>query len=55
MSVKDGVSGGIRLIKMLVELHRRGYQLLRICPYEHMAWAVEFGRAGSFRLATVLI
>ena len=42
VSVKDGVSGGIRLIKMLVELHRRGYQLLRICPYEHMAWAVEF-------------
>lgn len=48
MSVADGVSAGVRLIKMLVELHRRGYQRLRICPYEHMAWRLEFGPASFF-------
>jgi hypothetical protein len=48
VSVKDGVSAGVRLIKMTVELHRRGYQRLRICPYEHMSWRVEFGPSSAF-------
>lgn len=33
------VSAAVRLVKMMVELHRRGYQQLRIFPYEYpIAW-----------------
>lgn len=43
------VSGGIRLLKMMVELHRRGLQRLRIFPYERpMAWRLEIVPSSYF-------
>jgi hypothetical protein len=43
------VSGGIRLLKMMVELHRRGLQRLRIFPYEYpLAWRLEIGPSSFF-------
>ena len=43
------VSGGIRLLKMMVELHRRGLQWLRIFPYEYpLAWRLEIGPSSYF-------
>ena len=39
---KAWIAGGVRLIKMMVELHRRGFQLLRIFPYEYpLAWRLK--------------
>ena len=36
------IVGGVRLIKMMVELHRRGFQLLRFFPYEYpLAWRLK--------------
>jgi hypothetical protein len=35
MSDELWVSAAVRLVKMMVELHRRGYQELRIFPYEY--------------------
>jgi hypothetical protein len=36
------IVAGVRLIKMMVELHRRGFQLLRIFPYEYpIAWRLK--------------
>ncbi len=43
------VSGGIRLLKMMVELHRRGLQRLRIFPYEYpLAWRLEIAPSACF-------
>src|SRR5438045_3195926 len=43
------VSGGVRLIKMMVELHRRGFQKLRIYPYEYpIAWRLEIAPTSYF-------
>lgn len=43
------VSGGIRLLKMVVELHRRGLQRLRIFPYEYpLAWRLEIAPSSYF-------
>jgi hypothetical protein len=43
------VSGGVRLLKMMVELHRRGLQRLRIFPYEYpLAWRLEVGPSSFF-------
>ncbi len=42
MTDKAWIAGGVRLIKMMVELHRRGFQLLRIFPYEYpLAWRLR--------------
>lgn len=41
--------GGVRLIKMMVELHRRGFQLLRIFPYEYpIAWRLKIAPKQCF-------
>jgi hypothetical protein len=49
MSGTIWVTAGIRLIKMVVELHRRGYQHLRICPYEYpLAWRLEIAPNSEF-------
>ena len=49
MTENKGVLGGVRLIKMLVELHRRGYQRLRIFPYLYpLAWRLEFAPSHRF-------
>lgn len=43
------VRRGQRLIRMVGELHRRGFQQLRIMPYEHpLAWRLAIGPATSF-------
>jgi hypothetical protein len=46
MTKDEHVLGGVRLIKMLVELHRRGYQRLRVFPYMRFAWRLEFAPSG---------
>jgi hypothetical protein len=54
------IGGGVRLIKMMVELHRRGLQHLRIFPYEYpLAWRLQIAqkaffspRNGAFMLGT---
>jgi hypothetical protein len=43
------IAGGVRLIKMMVELHRRGLQLLRIFPYEYpLAWRLRIAPKSFF-------
>jgi hypothetical protein len=43
------IAGGVRLIKMMVELHRRGFQLLRIFPYEYpLAWRLRIAPKSWF-------
>jgi hypothetical protein len=43
------ILGGVRLIKMTVELHRRGLQHLRIFPYEYpLAWRLTIAPKASF-------
>jgi hypothetical protein len=43
------IPGGVRLIKMMVELHRRGLQLLRIFPYEYpLAWRLRIAPKSLF-------
>jgi hypothetical protein len=49
MTNKAWIAGGVRLIKMMVELHRRGFQLLRICPYEYpLAWRLRIAPKSYF-------
>lgn len=43
------IAGDVRLIKMVVELHRRGLQLLRIFPYEYpLAWRLRIAPKSFF-------
>jgi hypothetical protein len=43
------IVGGVRLVKMMVELHRRGFQLLRIFPYEYpIAWRLKIAPKSFF-------
>jgi hypothetical protein len=45
------VRRGQRVIRMVSELHRMGYQYLRIMPYEHpMAWRLAVGPKDCFSL-----
>ncbi len=49
MTEQAWVSGAIRLLKMMVELHRRGLQRLRIFPYEYpLAWRLEIAPSSFF-------
>lgn len=43
------VSAAINLFKMVGELHRKGFQHLRICPYEYpLAWRLCIGPKSKF-------
>lgn len=49
MGEQTWIVGGVRLIKMMVELHRRGLQHLRIFPYEYpLAWRLKIAPKGFF-------
>jgi hypothetical protein len=51
MSDVAWIAGGVRLIKMMVELHRRGLQRLRIFPYEYpIAWRLQIAPSSAFSL-----
>jgi hypothetical protein len=51
MSEKTWIVGGVRLVKMMVELHRRGLQHLRIFPYEYpLAWRLKVAPKALFSL-----